>query len=111
MINITELNFQKMDGIMPAIIQDAETKDVLMLGFMDKKALRQTLESQQVVFWSRSKQRNWRKGEVSGNTLGLVSVKADCDNDALLVMVTPNGPTCHTGATSCFAINQREYVK
>jgi phosphoribosyl-ATP pyrophosphohydrolase/phosphoribosyl-AMP cyclohydrolase len=100
--DITKLDFQKMDGILPAVIQDAKTKQVLMLGFMNEAAVRQTLQKQQVVFWSRSRQRLWRKGEESGNTLNVVSVAADCDDDSLLVSVKPDGPTCHTGATSCF---------
>jgi phosphoribosyl-AMP cyclohydrolase / phosphoribosyl-ATP pyrophosphohydrolase len=102
MTDPAKLNFQKMDGILPAVIQDAKTKQVLMLGFMNETALRQTLQKQQVVLWSRSKQRLWRKGETSGNTLNVVSVAADCDNDSLLIGVKPDGPTCHTGAVSCF---------
>jgi phosphoribosyl-ATP pyrophosphohydrolase/phosphoribosyl-AMP cyclohydrolase len=107
MIDIKELNFQKMDGLVPAIIQDAETKAVLMLGFMNEDALRLTLKKRQVVFWSRSKKRLWRKGEESGNTLDVVAVTPDCDNDTLLISVNPNGPTCHTGARSCFAASDQ----
>jgi phosphoribosyl-ATP pyrophosphohydrolase/phosphoribosyl-AMP cyclohydrolase len=102
MIDGMQLDFKKMDGIMPVIIQDAKTKAVLMLGFMNKAALDQTQQSQQVVFWSRSKKRLWRKGESSGNYLNVVSIKADCDKDTLLISVKADGPTCHTGAISCF---------
>jgi phosphoribosyl-ATP pyrophosphohydrolase/phosphoribosyl-AMP cyclohydrolase len=102
MIDPKQLNFQKMDGILPVIIQDAETKVVLMLGFMNEQALQQTLQLQQVVFWSRTKQRLWRKGEKSGNTLNVVSINVDCDDDTLLISVKSDGPTCHTGAISCF---------
>ncbi len=102
MIDAAKLDFKKMDGIMPVVIQDAKTEAVLMLGFMNKTAFEQTQQSQQVVFWSRSKQRLWRKGESSGNYLNVVSIKADCDKDTLLISVKPDGPTCHTGAISCF---------
>jgi phosphoribosyl-AMP cyclohydrolase / phosphoribosyl-ATP pyrophosphohydrolase len=102
MIDAAKLDFKKMDGIMPVVIQDAKTKAVLMLGFMNESSLQQTQQSNQVVFWSRSKQRLWRKGESSGNYLNVVSIKADCDKDTLLISVKPDGPTCHTGAISCF---------
>lgn len=102
MRDIGKLSFQKMDGILPVIIQDDQSKAVLMLGFMNEQALQQTLQSQQVVFWSRSKQRLWRKGESSGNYLNVISMKTDCDNDTLLIRVKPDGPTCHSGAVSCF---------
>ncbi len=101
-LDITKINFQKLDGLVPAIIQDAETDAVLMLGFMNEQAVRETLKRQKAVFWSRTKQKLWQKGEESGNTLNLVSITSDCDNDTLLVKVNPAGPTCHTGATSCF---------
>lgn len=101
-IDISGIDFYKGDGLVPAIIQDAKSKDVLMLGYMDKDALTQTVESKVVTFWSRSKQRLWVKGETSGNFLGLVSVKVDCDQDALLIEATPKGPVCHTGTYSCF---------
>lgn len=87
---------------MPAVIQDADTNQVLMLGYMNQEALDKTKTSGLVTFYSRSKNRLWTKGETSGNTLQLVSLAEDCDNDALLVKVKPNGPTCHTGDTSCF---------
>jgi phosphoribosyl-ATP pyrophosphohydrolase/phosphoribosyl-AMP cyclohydrolase len=101
-VEISKLDFQKLDGILPVIIQDSQTKTVLMLGFMNEKALHETLKRQKVVFWSRTKQRLWQKGEESGNTLSVVSISADCDNDTLLIWVIPAGPTCHTGAISCF---------
>lgn len=91
------------DGLVPVIIQDSETKNVLMLGYMNNEAYQKTLEIQKVTFYSRSKQRLWTKGEESGNFLNLVSVKNDCDNDALLIEVNPNGPTCHKGTDSCWA--------
>lgn len=101
-IDPDKLNFQKLDGLLPAIIQDNQTKAVLMLGFMDEKALRQTLKTNKVTFWSRTRQRLWQKGEESGNTLAVQSITADCDNDTLLISVIPRGPACHTGAASCF---------
>jgi phosphoribosyl-ATP pyrophosphohydrolase/phosphoribosyl-AMP cyclohydrolase len=101
-VEILKLDFQKLGGILPAIIQDSQTKTVLMLGFMNEQALEETLKRQKVVFWSRSKQRLWQKGEESGNALNVVSISADCDNDTLLVSVTPSGPTCHQGTVSCF---------
>ncbi len=99
---IEMIDFEKMNGLVPATIQDADDGTVLMTGFMNRDALRQTLEQSQVVFWSRSKQRLWKKGETSGNILDVVSIEADCDCDALLVKVRPRGPVCHTGERSCF---------
>lgn len=96
------LDFDKMGGLVPAVIQDADTNQVLMLGYMNQESLEKTKSSGLVTFYSRSKNRLWTKGETSGNTLQLVSLAEDCDNDALLVRVKPNGPTCHTGDTSCF---------
>jgi phosphoribosyl-AMP cyclohydrolase / phosphoribosyl-ATP pyrophosphohydrolase len=95
-------DFAKGDGLVPAIIQHARTGEVLMLGYMDEAALAKTRESGLVTFFSRSKQRLWTKGETSGDTLALVDLKIDCDNDTLLVRALPAGPTCHTGTTSCF---------
>ncbi len=89
-------------GLIPAIVQDADTKDVLMLAWMNAEALSLTLETGQVTFWSRSRGELWRKGATSGNTLELVELRLDCDEDAILVLAHPAGPTCHTGATSCF---------
>ncbi|NVK82985.1 MAG: bifunctional phosphoribosyl-AMP cyclohydrolase/phosphoribosyl-ATP diphosphatase HisIE [Cytophagia bacterium] len=99
---ITEVDFNKQDGLVPAIVQDAQTGKVLMLGYMNEAALQQTVDSGKVTFYSRSKQRLWTKGESSGNYLNLVSVSLDCDQDALLVKVNPQGPTCHTGADTCW---------
>jgi phosphoribosyl-ATP pyrophosphohydrolase/phosphoribosyl-AMP cyclohydrolase len=90
------------NGLVPAIIQDATTKNVLMLGYMNEAAYQKTLETKQVTFFSRSKQRLWTKGEESGNFLNLVGVKNDCDNDTLLVSVNPVGPTCHKGTDTCW---------
>ena len=100
--NAETLDWPKMDGLIPAIVQDAATGEVLMLGYMDRAALDATLADRMVTFHSRSKAALWRKGETSGNVLDLVEVRMDCDNDALLVLATPRGPTCHTGTTSCF---------
>jgi phosphoribosyl-ATP pyrophosphohydrolase/phosphoribosyl-AMP cyclohydrolase len=91
------------DGLVPAIIQDASTKNVLMLGYMNLEALEVTQKTQKVTFFSRTKQRLWTKGEESGNFLNLVDVKVDCDNDTLLISVNPVGPTCHKGTDTCWA--------
>ena len=96
------IDFSKAGGLVPAIIQDAKTSKVLMLGYMNEEALAKTLETRHVTFYSRSKQRLWTKGETSGNFLELVDVKADCDNDALLVKALPKGPTCHNGTDTCW---------
>lgn len=98
-----KIDFTKnTDNLIPAIIQDNETKTVLMLGYMNQEALDKTLETQKVTFFSRSKNRLWTKGEESGNFLNLVSIKNDCDNDTLLIQVNPVGPTCHTGSDTCW---------
>ncbi|RKS87246.1 phosphoribosyl-ATP pyrophosphatase /phosphoribosyl-AMP cyclohydrolase [Orbus hercynius] len=99
---IDQLDWQKVDHLMPAIIQHAISGDVLMLGYMNQEALAKTVESNNVTFYSRTKQRLWMKGETSGNVLNVVSISADCDNDSLLILVNPVGPTCHTGNRSCF---------
>lgn len=96
------LDFSKMDGLVPAIIQDDKTQKVLMLGFMNEKAYNKTKETGKVTFWSRTKNRLWTKGETSGNFLNVVSMEADCDNDTLLIKVNPTGPVCHTGADTCW---------
>ena len=96
------LDWAKMDGLLPAVVQDAATLQLLMLGYMDRAALAATLECGFVTFFSRSKQRLWRKGETSGHTLAVKAVLADCDSDALLVQAEPAGPTCHLGTASCF---------
>lgn len=98
-----KLNFNKAaDGLIPAIIQDNETKNILMLGYMNQDSLNQTLATNKVTFYSRSKKRLWTKGEESGNFLQLISIKEDCDNDTLLVKVKPLGPTCHKGSDTCW---------
>ena len=97
-----ELDFDKMGGLVPAIIQDNYTKKVLMLGFMNQKALDKTIETGKVTFFSRTKNRLWTKGEESGNFLHVVSIKEDCDKDTLLIMVNPVGPVCHTGTDTCW---------
>lgn len=105
---MNELNFQKYsDGLIPAIVQDSNTRNVLMLGFMNEEAYRTTLEKKQVTFYSRSKKRLWTKGEESGNYLELQSISADCDNDTLLVKAKPAGPTCHKGDDSCWGEENR----
>lgn len=97
-----EIDFGKMGGLVPAIIQDATTKNVLMLGFMNDEAYKKTVETKKVTFWSRSRNCLWTKGETSGNYLNLVSIQNDCDNDTLLVKVHPTGPTCHKGTDTCW---------
>ncbi len=96
------IDFEKGNGLVPVIVQDAETLRVLMLGYMNEQALTVTRESGFVTFFSRSKNRLWQKGETSGNRLKVVLIAKDCDSDALLVLAEPQGPTCHTGAISCF---------
>src|SRR5438309_8588667 len=97
------------DGLVPAIVQDAQTQAVLMLGFMNEEAFAQTRDSGRVTFYSRSKQRLWEKGETSGNTLVVSSIWVDCDNDTLLIEANPQGPVCHTGEKACFG-NSNESV-
>ncbi|SFF36228.1 bifunctional phosphoribosyl-AMP cyclohydrolase/phosphoribosyl-ATP diphosphatase HisIE [Flavobacterium xueshanense] len=98
------IDFSKnTDGLIPAIIQDSETKTVLMLGFMNAEAYQKTVDTQKVTFYSRTKQRLWTKGEESGNFLNLIDIKNDCDNDTLLIQVKPEGPTCHKGTDTCWA--------
>ncbi len=98
----TNIDFEKMGGLVPAIIQDADTAKVLMLGFMNREAYDKTMETGKVTFYSRTRQRLWTKGEESGNFLHLVSVSVDCDQDTLLIQVHPEGPVCHTGADTCW---------
>ncbi|PAU93676.1 bifunctional phosphoribosyl-AMP cyclohydrolase/phosphoribosyl-ATP diphosphatase [Aliifodinibius salipaludis] len=102
MIDINALDFEKGNGLIPAIIQDADSFQVLMLGYMNKEALQKTLDEERVTFFSRSKQRLWTKGETSGNYLDVVDLQKDCDDDTLLILTKPHGPTCHTGEQSCF---------
>lgn len=96
------IDFEKCGGLVPAIVQDATTKNVLMLGYMNAEAYAKTQETGRVTFFSRSRQKLWTKGEESGNYLELVSIKVDCDNDTLLVQTHPHGPTCHTGTDTCW---------
>ena len=98
-----KINFEKQNGLVPAIIQDAETRNVLMLGFMNQEAYDKTVESGKVTFWSRTRQCLWTKGETSGNYLNVVDIKNDCDHDTLLINVHPDGPTCHTGTDTCWS--------
>lgn len=99
---LMEIDFKKQGGLVPAIIQDNITNNVLMLGYMNKEAYEQTIKTGKVTFWSRSRQCLWTKGETSGNFLNLVSIKSDCDNDTLLVRVNPVGPACHLGTDTCW---------
>ncbi|EGQ7972855.1 bifunctional phosphoribosyl-AMP cyclohydrolase/phosphoribosyl-ATP diphosphatase HisIE [Vibrio parahaemolyticus] len=96
------INWEKVDGLVPAIVQDFQSSQVLMMGYMSQDALAKTGETGQVTFFSRTKERLWTKGETSGNVLQLVNISLDCDNDTLLVRVNPIGPTCHTGTTTCW---------
>lgn len=100
---ISQLAWDKMDGLLPCTVQHALTGEVLMLGYMSADAVSESFSRQSVTFYSRSKARLWTKGETSGNTLQLQGIYSDCDNDALLVLALPNGPTCHLGTRSCFA--------
>lgn len=104
MIDISKLNFQKLNGLIPAIIIDT-AKNVLMLGFMNEEALRLTIETKRVTFFSRTRNKLWVKGETSGNYLNLVNIIPDCDNDTLLIEANPQGNTCHNGNYSCFGIS------
>ena len=104
-LDISKLNFEKLNGLIPAIIVDNSNSQVLMLGFMNKESLEKTLETNLVTFYSRTKKALWTKGETSGNYLKLINILPDCDNDTLLVYAEPQGPTCHTGNYSCFNIN------
>lgn len=99
---MVKIDFEKSGGLVPAIIQDAKTKNVLMLGYMNEEAYQKTLETKKVTFWSRSRNCLWTKGETSSNFLNLVDIKVDCDRDTLLVQAIPDGPTCHTGTDTCW---------
>lgn len=101
-MNVSELNFNKLGGLIPCVVQDSVTNVVLMLGFMNNEALQKTLAEKKITFFSRSKQRLWTKGETTGNFLHLVSIMPDCDNDTLLIKVRPQGAVCHTGSDTCF---------
>ncbi|WP_164996154.1 bifunctional phosphoribosyl-AMP cyclohydrolase/phosphoribosyl-ATP diphosphatase HisIE [Proteus alimentorum] len=106
---LVQLDWEKVDNLMPVVIQNAISGDVLMLGYMNKEALNVTLKSGNVTFYSRTKQRLWTKGETSGNFLKLVNIYPDCDNDTLLILANPIGPTCHNGTESCFAPAQSQW--
>jgi phosphoribosyl-AMP cyclohydrolase / phosphoribosyl-ATP pyrophosphohydrolase len=97
-----KLNFDKLGGLVPAVIQDVRTNQVLMVGFMNPEAIEKTLAERRVTFWSRTKKRLWQKGESSGNYLEYVSLQTDCDNDSLLIKAIPHGPVCHTNQFTCF---------
>jgi len=101
MINVDEIHFDER-GLVPAIVQDAATREVLTLAYMNRESLARTLETNQTWFWSRSRNELWHKGETSGNTQEVVKIAPDCDRDAVIVLVNPVGPACHTGAVSCF---------
>lgn len=105
-----ELDWEKTDGLMPVIVQHAVSGEVLMLGYMNPEALDRTIESGKVTFFSRTKQRLWTKGETSGNFLNVVSIAPDCDNDTLLVLANPIGPTCHKGTSSCFGDTAHQWL-
>jgi len=105
-----QLDYNKVNGLIPAIVQDATTKNVLMLGYMNEAALERTLATKKVTFYSRTKERLWTKGETSGNFLELVNIQKDCDDDTLLVLVNPVGATCHKGTGTCFGTaNQKAF--
>lgn len=101
--DIKTFDWEKTGGLIPVVVQDACSGQVLMLGYMNPEALEKTLKTKKVTFWSRTKQRLWTKGETSGHWLNLVDIGTDCDSDALLVLVNPEGPTCHRGTKSCFS--------
>lgn len=105
----SQLAWQKVDNLMPVIVQHAVSGDVLMLGYMNPEALKVTLESRKITFFSRTKQRLWTKGETSNHFLNLVDIYPDCDNDTLLALALPDGPTCHNGTQSCFAPAQSDW--
>ena len=109
-INVDALDWNKQNGLLPAIIQDANSQQVLMLGYMNREALAATQKDGLVTFYSRSKQRLWKKGETSGHVLTVVSIEADCDNDTLLVQAIPAGPTCHLNRESCFVAAPENFV-
>lgn len=106
-VDIDRVDFGKGDGLVPAIVQDADTGAVLMLAYMNREALEQTLARKRAVFYSRSKQRLWEKGETTGHTLDVVDVAMDCDRDTLLITARPRGPACHNGTLTCFGDESR----
>ena len=110
MVNQMTLDFNKMGGLIPAIIQDIDTQKVLMLGYMNEEAYQKTLDTGIVTFFSRTRQTLWTKGETSGNFLHVVSIKADCDQDTLLIQVHPDGPVCHTGTDTCWGEENKQDI-
>ncbi|WKZ68239.1 MAG: bifunctional phosphoribosyl-AMP cyclohydrolase/phosphoribosyl-ATP diphosphatase HisIE [Melioribacteraceae bacterium] len=110
MIDINKIDFDKMNGLVPAVITDNFTGQVLMLGFMNREAVQKTINEKKVTFYSRSKKRLWTKGETSGNYLNLVDIKNDCDNDTLLIKANPEGNTCHLDQYSCFGIEKENFL-
>jgi phosphoribosyl-ATP pyrophosphohydrolase/phosphoribosyl-AMP cyclohydrolase len=106
-VDVTRIDFDKGDGLVPAIVQDATTGAVLMLAYMNREALEQTLARRRAVFFSRSKQRLWEKGETTGHTLDVVDIALDCDADTLLITAQPRGPACHNGTVTCFGNESR----
>ncbi len=111
MIDISKLNLEKLNGLIPAVVVDNKTDLVLMLGFMNKESFEKTIETNLVTFFSRTRNELWTKGETSGNYLRLVDIKPDCDNDSLLIYAEPDGNTCHTGKYSCFDIDKSDSIK
>lgn len=108
--NYSKLNFEKAAGFVTAVVQNADTRQVLMVGYMTREAVKKTLMTKRVTFFSRSKNRLWTKGETSKNYLDFLAMYSDCDGDALLILAQPEGPTCHTGTQSCFVLNDREDI-
>ena len=108
-INVDEIRFDER-GLIPAFVQDAETREVLTLAYMNRDSLARTIETKQTWFWSRSRQELWHKGATSGNTQDVVNLSLDCDCDAIVVLVNPAGPACHTGATSCFDVGAQTHA-
>jgi len=106
-----KLDFDKENGLIPTIVQDAQTKRVLMLAYMNEEAWQKTQATGETWFWSRSRKELWHKGETSGNTQTVVAIQVDCDADTVLIQVTPAGPACHTGHTSCFFRNEKGEVQ
>ena len=104
------LNYDKLGGLVPAVIQDVRTNQVLMVGFMNPEALQKTIAERKVTFWSRTKKRLWQKGETSGNYLEYVSMQTDCDDDSLLIKAIPHGPVCHTNQFTCFGEDETSDV-
>ncbi len=108
MIDVKKIDFKKVGGLVPTIVQNVHTGQVLMLGYMNKQALKKTLESKRITFWSRCREELWVKGSTSSNYLNLVNIYLDCDNDSLLIEARPEGPTCHSGDVSCFGNAENE---